>query len=216
MNRHEHLRQLQWNIAWMYKDHQLLGEDYWDEGRGARWLIGKPQSSTMLSEVIAGIGGSLIVHGDCDTSRFAHYGDYKDAWHRLCWMGLCTDVDYYVAEKASIGLRRLRLDEYDEDVAKHDLLAYAGELREEHDESRTELIELLEEAAAVATQDEHNLSEFLGNRDKGWDLWEHGFGKVVATPVVTGHLALQRCCYLLIDKYGMEGPPACRGDRRRG
>lgn len=62
----------------MYKDHQLLSEVYWDNGRGARWLIGKPGTRVMASEIIAGTCGSLVVHGDCDLSRFAQYSDHAD------------------------------------------------------------------------------------------------------------------------------------------
>ncbi len=213
MNRDEYMRQLQWQIASLYQDHQLLSEVYWDGGRGARWLIGKPGTRNMLSEIIAGTCGSLVVHGDCDLSRFAHYGDHADAFSRLCWMGFCRDVGYYAAQKASIGMGRSGRgsDEYDEDVAKHDIQAYIGELKAEGDFQRRdqeELIELLTESLEW-TENERDLRGFLSERDK-WDLWEHTFGRVVATPVITGHLALQRCAYLLVDKYGDEGPPECR------
>lgn len=217
MNRDEYLRQLQWQIASLYQDHQLLSEVYWDDGRGARWLIGKPGTRNMLSEIIAGTCGSLVVHGDCDLARFAHYGDHRDAWNRLCWMGFCRDVGYYVSQKASIGMGRSGRgsDEYDEDVARHDIQAYIDELKSEDFQRREqeELIELLTESLEWA-ESEHNLRGFLSARDK-WDLWEHTFGRVVATPVITGHLALQRCAYLLLDKYGDEGPPECRPSKER-
>jgi hypothetical protein len=215
MDSAEHLRKLQWQIASLYADHHLFGEEYWDDGRGARWLIGEPESSNMLSEIIAGICGSLIVHGDCDTSRFAYYSDYKDAWHRLRWMALCTDVDYYVAQKASIGMRAGNGGQaYDEEVAKHDLVQRVAE-EKASEFHNAELVEVLQEAADGWTEDERELRRFLSEHDKGWDLWECSFGRVVDTHVVVGHLALQRCCYLLMDKYGEEGPPQCRGDRRR-
>lgn len=212
MNAAQYMRQLQWQIADLYKDHQLLSEVYWDGGRGARWLIGRPGTRNMLSEIIAGTCGSLVVHGDCDLSRFAHYGDHADAFSRLCWMGFCRDVDYYVAQKASIGMGRSGRggDEYNEEVAKHDIQVYIDELQTGSYALRNEeeLIELLTESLEW-TESEHDLRSFLSARDK-WDLWEHSFGRVVATPVITGHLALQRCAYLLLDKYGDEGPPECR------
>jgi hypothetical protein len=212
MNADEYMRRLQWGIADLYKNHELLDEQYWFDGSGARWLIGRPGTGVMLTEIIAGVHGSLVVHGDCDLSRFAYYSDYRDAWNRLCWMGRCQDVGYYVAQKASIGMGRSGGGkEYDERVARHELERYVAELRGEDLQHRNqdELIEVLTDALEHV-EDEHELRSFLYQNDKGWDLWEHTFGRVVATPVITGHLALQRCAHLLLTKYGEEGPPACR------
>lgn len=214
MNAEQYMRRLQWQIADLYVNHQLLSEVYWDHGRGARWLIGKPGTGNMLSEIIAGVHGSLVVHGDCDTSRFAYYSDHRDAWNRLCWMGFCTDVGYYVNQKAAIGMSRSATytREYNEEVARHDLRQYIRELKQEPDwrTDRAELIEVIQEALEIATESHHELWDFLGHRDKGWDLWEHRFGEVISQSVVVGHLALQRCAYLLLDKYGDAGPPECR------
>ena len=206
MNAHEYRRQLQWQIADLYKDHELLAEVYWDQGRGARWVIGRPNTNNMLSEIIAGICGSLIVHGDCDTSRFAYYSDHPDAWSRLCWMGFCGDVGYYVAQKASIGMGRSGRgsDDYDERVAKHDLQDCIDDLTRSGFEQDRQIAVLTD--ALEQTEDERTLRSFLSENDRGWDLWEHSFGRVVSTPVITGHLALQRCAYLLLAKYGEEGP----------
>lgn len=218
MNSTQHMRQLQWLIADMYKDHRLLAESYWDGGRGARWLIGQPGTNVMLTEVIAGVCGSLVVHGDCDTARFAHYSDYPDAWSRLRWMGFCRDVGYYVAQKASIGMGRSAdyRHAYDQDVARHDLARFLLDVRRHGYEPETlkEIAALVREAYDYYTDSERELRDFLGHNDKGWDLWEYTFGEVVATPVITGHLALQRCAYLLLDKYGIEGPPECQRKER--
>jgi hypothetical protein len=208
----KHLRRLQWEIARMYENHQLLDEQYWAEGRGARWLIGQADTNVMKTEIIAGICGSLLVHGDCDTARFAYYSDHRDAWRRLCWMGCCRDLGYYVAQKYSIGMARSGAgsDTYDEEVAQDDLRRRIAEEIECGREPDDPLIVLLHEALESHTESEHELRMFLSENDKGWDLWEWRFGEVIATPVVTGHLALQRCVYLLVDKYGWDGPPACR------
>lgn len=212
MNSAQHLRMLQWQIASLYQDHQLLSEAYWDNGRGARWLIGRPGTNVMLSEIIAGVCGSLIVHGDCDTSRFAYYSDYPDAWSRLRWMGFCGDVGYYVAQKAHIGMGRSGGgEEYDGEVAKHDIAQFANDARRSGYETERlkRLFEVLREAHDYHTESEYDLRAFLSRNDSGWDLWECTFGRVVPTPVITGHLAMQRCAYLLLDKYGIGGPPEC-------
>src|SRR5574340_149450 len=116
-----------------FAKHELLAEQYWDQGRGARWLIGKPDTCVFRTEAIAGIGGSLLVHGDIDLCRYAHYSDQGDAWSRLRWMGECQDFDYYVAQKASIGLRSVRARdlEYDSEVACYDLDRLVEEYRQD-------------------------------------------------------------------------------------
>lgn len=212
MNADERLRELQWSIAAMYAEHQLLSEVYWDEGRGARWVIGKPGTNVMRTEIIAGICGSLLVHGDCDLARFAHYSDHQDAFSRLLWMGCCRDVSYYVAQKYSIGMARsgAGAKTYDEEVAQHDIRQRIAEELEGGREPDDPLIGVLQEALDNHTESHHELRMFLSENDKGWDLWEWSLGEVIATPVVTGHLALQRCAYLLADKYGWDGPPQCR------
>lgn len=214
MNATERLRRDQWHAFEMLHGLQLLAEEYWDEGRGARWLVGKPGTFVSKCEIIAGIGGSLLVHGDFDVVRFAHYGDHPDAWNRLCWMGLCTDVGYYVAQKASIGMgRRSIVEAYDEDVAKDYLEQYIAEaIRDDQD---SELIEVLKEALEEHTGDSHTLRSYLGSEGSRWDLWERDPGKVVDTHVVIAHLAMNKLCALLVERHGAEGPPACRPAERR-
>jgi hypothetical protein len=215
MDRHEYLRHIQWSIASCLAEHELLGEEYWDDGRGARWVIGIPDTFVYRAEIIAGIGGSLIVHGDVDISRFAHYGDHKDAWSRLRWMAFCSDVDYYVAQKASIGMGHGRWEEYDDEVARHDLDVLVREYEENEGgyAQNGEIADLFREAREYVHH-QSELEEFFRNSYLYYSqsLFEHGMpGKVIPTPVVMGHLYLQRCAYLLLDKYGDAGPPACRG-----
>ncbi len=214
MDAARHLREAQWHGFEMLHDLQLLAEEYWDKGRGARWVIGKPGTFVFKSEVIAGIGGSLLVHGDFDVVRFAHYGDHADAWNRLCWMGLCTDVGYYVLQKASIGMgRRSNVEAYAEDVAKDYLERYIAEAT--RDDRDPEMIEVLQEALAEHTEDSHGLRAFLGREGGRWDLWELDPGKVVDSHVVIAHLILNKLCALLVERHGAEGPPACRLAERR-
>lgn len=206
MDSKTHLRRLQWFAADAFKDHVLRSELYYDEGNCARWLIGKPGTGVMLAEIFAGVTGSLIVHGDCDWCRFAHYSDHRGAWNRLCWMARCTDVDYYVAQKARIGSARCYNDhlEYDSEVADHDIRLYLTELQST--DPNPELVEVLTQALE-SVESETELRQFLADRDRGWDLWEHHFGSVTPAPVVFAHAALQRLYRLLEAKYGPEGPP---------
>jgi hypothetical protein len=204
--RNEALRKSQWQAGQMLAEHRLLAEDYFSAGRNARWVIGKPDTFIARCEIIAGIGGSLIVHGDFDLCRFAHYGDRSDAWSRLRWIGDHSDVGYYVSQKASIGMGGARQSEYDSDVAVHEIRERIGE------ESDTALRGVLEEALHH-TETEDGLRDFLSVNDDGWDFWEWEVGLVVPFNVVVSHLAAQRCAWLLRARYGMGGPPQCQGGR---
>lgn len=200
----KHTRQVQLHAGRMMVDHELICEDYFDQGSCARWVIGKPGTFVHRCEIIAGIGGSLIVHGDFDLSRFAHYGDHSDAWNRLLWMADHTDLGYYVAQKASIGSGCADTTwEYDSDVAAEELKAL---IQEEQCPRRMGMI--LEEAIHY-TSSKDTLWGFLGPADE-WDLCEHDFGRVLAPTVIINHTALQTCAYLLRQYHGSKGPPACR------
>jgi len=209
MNASQRLRQDQWHAMQMLHDHQLLGEDYFDDGRGARWVIGTPGTFTFRCEVIAGIGGSLIVHGDFDVVRFGHYGDHADAFNRLCWMGDCYDVGYYVAQKAAIGSgRRAGVNAYDEEVAQDELRWWIDDTDDDDERSREK--KRVFQDALSHTEDEHTLRTFLSDNDRGWDLWELTLGRVLDAHVVIAHVALNKTVALLVERYGEEGPPACR------
>jgi hypothetical protein len=200
IDRLEYARREQWRCAAHFAAHELLDERYWDDGRGARWLIGVPGTFVYRTEIIAGIGGSLVVHGDIDLVRFAHYGDHADAWSRLCWMGACRDIDYYVGQKAGIGSGH-RLTDYDEDVARHDLTWHL-----EQRDNAPEIREALERAREHADHRDA-VREILGEVSHVQDSWEWlgEIGEVVAFRVVNAHAALHRCMHLLAARYGWEG-----------
>lgn len=209
MNADEYARRGQWTAMSFLAGHGLLGESYWDAGRGARWCIGRTDTFIHRCEIIAGIGGSLVVHGDFDIMRFAHYGDHGDAWSRLLWMADHRDLGYYVAQKASIGMARATdVYEYSADVARHDLERHIRDWVES--ECSPAAIEVLCGARRY-TDEEHELRRFLQEHDKGWDFWEMTIGQVLRPSVITSHLALNKCAALLREKYGASGPPACNG-----
>lgn len=211
MNVTEHTRRQQWNAFSQLAEHDLLAEEYWDDGKGARWVIGKAGTFVGRCEIIAGIGGSLIVHGDYDLCRFAHYGDRSDAWSRLRWMADSRDLDYYVAQKAAIGLTPRDVEEYDEDVAKAELEVRLADLKAEA-EPNAEMVCLVEEALAARyiTETHEQLHQFLNERDKGWGLWEWRVGRVLAFRVVMSHAVLNKCVWLLRERHGDAGPAQCR------
>lgn len=204
----QYLRESQWRAFGYLAQSELLAEEYWDEGRGARWVLGQKGTFVHRCEIIAGIGGSLIVHGDFSLMRFAHYGDHADAFSRLCWMGLCYDVGYYVAQKAAIGMGRTGSTErYHEEVARHDLRELIKDRSEEED---AELRALLTEALGHV-ESEQQLTGFLYDHARGrWDLWEYSFGRALDSHVVVAHVALNRTACLLLERHGSQGPPACR------
>jgi hypothetical protein len=206
MNRNEYLRRQQWDALRQLAKHELLDESYWGDGSGARWVVGERDTFVGKCEIVAGIGGSLIVHGDYDLCRFGHYGDETDAWHRLRWMADCTDVDYYVAQKASIGLRRQDIEEYDEDVARHEIIEH---VKDAHRDGARDKAAVLR-GALKWTECAEMLTEYLHDHSSNWDLWELRPGRVLSYRVVVSHVALNRCAWLLRARYGYAGPPACR------
>lgn len=216
----ERMRQIQWWALEWFRDHELLSEEYWDHGRGARWLFGKRDTFVHKLEIIAGIGGTILVHGDWKPVCFAHYSDHPDAFHRLCWMGLCTDVGYYVAQKATIGADRASVYTFDDDVAEHELRTeirfHTREARHSRESSQFEL--------GTARKLRRALTLF---REHGWDaraLAEHlythvpdicdpgpqDFGIVLESHVIIAHIACHRLVHLLRERHGPEGPVQCR------
>lgn len=210
MDAQEYLRREQWSAFNAFTDHVLGEEVYWEGGRGARWLVRIPGRSEFYTEIISS-SAALVVHGDIDLVRFAHYGDRQDAWSRLCWMAWCTDVGYYVAQKAAIGSGRGRRDdEYDERVAEHEIR-----------ERIRELGESWADGDAHYEKERSALQQALRYLDEGPDalrtfLYEHNiddppsYGRVTPVRVLYAHAALNRCASLLVEKHGPYGPPECR------
>ncbi len=202
----ERQRDWQWTAMRCLAEHELLDEAYWNNGRSAAWTIGKRGTSVHKVEIVAGIMGSLVVHGDWDLVRFAAYGDRTDAWSRLLWMGDCRDVGYYVAQKATIGSGRNSVSEYDENVACYELQRRIRAAREEED---LKLAKILSQALSYVSE-EKELRAFLDRKDKGYDFWEWTIGSVLSGHVIISHVALNKCAWLLRERHGAEGPRQCR------
>lgn len=214
MTREQRLRSLVADTLQLFERHELLlDEVYWDQGRGARWCIGRRGTSVGRTEIVAGVGGSLVVHGDYDLVRFAHYGDRGDAWSRLLWLAAGhAAVDDYTHEKAQIGTGHRFHGSYDPEVARSDLLEEIAELEASGDQA--DLVEVLR-GALQWCDEEHELRDYLTSHDERWDLWERSYGQVIPQCVVTAAVALVTCARLLRERHGAEGPPACRGDSDR-
>lgn len=82
-----------------YAEHQILtrGPGYWICGRS-------PGSNLYKFEVRSLLFGALYVGGDIDHMIFAQYTDSPDPERKLRWIGEHTDIGYYVAQKAAIGM----------------------------------------------------------------------------------------------------------------
>lgn len=82
-----------------YAEHQILerGPGYWICGRS-------PGSGQYKFEVRSLLFGALYVGGDIDHMIFAQYTDSPDPERKLRWIGEHTDIGYYVAQKAMIGM----------------------------------------------------------------------------------------------------------------
>lgn len=71
-------------------------------------------------EVLVLDGGKLMVHGDVETVVFGRYTDSRSVEATLRWIGRCTDIGYYVAQKAAIGTGEV-VYERNADVACYEL-----------------------------------------------------------------------------------------------
>lgn len=189
----------------MVAELRLLGESYWEDGRGARWLIGRPGSNFARTEIIAGICGSLVLHGDLPSCRFAT-NNTRTAFQRLLWIADTTDMGY-VTEKARVGDPGLPSYDYDPDVARADLWRDIREIRQA--DGAAAHIELLTVAARQHADSEYELVGFLTSHGFG-DEALLGYGRVAGYRVVAAHACAQRCAELLRKKHGEDGPPACR------
>lgn len=206
----QRLRRIQWDSAAAVRHHELRDETYWSHG--ARWRLASTGSQYQC-EIIAGAFGALLVHGDVAAVRFAS-GDAASAWALLLWLADCTDVEYYVTQKACIGSGPETVFEYDWTIARDSMREVAEEWDRTGEESAS-VVDVLRRAAEHEWTEEE-LGEFLcrmgaklcGGRPSA--LAELRFGRVLRSNVVFAHAALNKCAWLLREKYGPEGPPDCR------
>ena len=214
MNKQEYLEESQKKAAERMGELGFVGSEvYWDNGCGARWCLGRPGTNRDKTEIVAGVLGSLLVHGDYETCRFAHYADKPDAWNRLLWIADCLDVGYYVSQKARVGMCDDVSGSYDSRVAAHDIrVAIEAHQNEADDEAVKLLRESLEENHH---EDQQELMAFLSQSEVELCVSAHGFGAVTSWRVLVAHAALQRTASLLRERHGPDGPPSARYEKRR-
>jgi hypothetical protein len=76
------------------------GSDRW---RIARVEDGRIQSA-YATEIVSLWGGELYVGGDIDCCVFGRYADTPSHIDKLRWIGTTEDLDWYVSQKAKIGM----------------------------------------------------------------------------------------------------------------
>jgi hypothetical protein len=188
-----------------YADHEIVadGPRCWHIAR--RGADGRLDSCYSV-DVYAGHHGQLYVGGDIDCVVFAAYGDNADPVRRLRWMGRCQDLDYYVAQKAAIGMTddRKMVWDFDGDTAAADIREHVAVLREGGCELDEDELEQWEDFAAEAAGGEispdalyhamyHALPfEHLEGLDR--------IGSVLSGRVVYAWAALARLCDLLDER----------------
>ena len=95
-----------------------------DSGEG-RWVIAKKYEDGSwcgfyLTEIIVGVNGTLIAHGDIDASIFSCFGKYDDPLQVVRWVAN-SGVANYLVSKATIGMTTQHTEgmtkRFDADVA---------------------------------------------------------------------------------------------------
>ena len=180
-----------------------------------RWLLQRPHEDggwdwMFAAEVIALAGGALYVGGDIDHVTYAC--GPADPIARVHWMGACTDLDYYVVQKARIGMCRARdtIDEWDYKIAHEELRAHVAENPEELENE-----EALEEACAQETRE-----MFLNHATKaleGHDAWETvaEMGERLSPAVIYSHAALARLSRLLSEEAEAEAEAEAQKKKKK-
>lgn len=161
------------------------------------WLLqiihkdGKPDW-TYAAEIICLEGGSIYVGGDIGSMIFS-YGP-KDPLERLRWLGHCTDIGYYVVQKARIGMGDDHfVEEWDSDVARYEV--------KERMKDDPETYVVKDEDYLTNALDAEDRSEFMDCLAKafGSNAWEWigETGMVTTWRVTHAHAAIARLCQIL-------------------
>lgn len=151
-----------------------------------RWVMQKPTGgSDMLTEVIALECGQLYVGGDIDTVIFAR--NYSEGKERVHWLGQ-HDLDYYVVEKATIGMGRAYCTEFNTECAEWDL----EQLAKEYDSYDNDKAAEIRDVDLSYGHDSVQLQLMDLDVDDPPEI-----GMCVCSKVAMAHAALQRLSFLL-------------------
>ena len=137
-----------------------------------RWVIAKKYEDGSwcgfyLTEIIVGVGGTLIAHGDIDASIFSCFGKYDDPLQVVRWVAN-SGVANYLVSKATIGMTTQHTEgmtkRFDADVAiwemEDRIKDRLAEIEEDVDEDMDEI-------------DDHEIAAWRrAIRAVGGDAWE--------------------------------------------
>ena len=173
-----------------FASHKMLRS--WQDPKDGpfRWLIGREGDSVYLADIICTFPNSIVVTGDIDLVQFS-YGPPNPV-ARILWMGAHNDIDYYVAQKASIGSGHHTAYCWDADVAKahlDDLIANS-----ETEAEKTAYLELAEELPHLGSEDLFH--QRASELQIDLEAIERA-GVVTAPCVYYAHAALQKLCELI-------------------
>jgi len=207
MNAQDHLEITKKRAMKDFENHQII----LDDKENGRWRIAKKTEDGGVegfyaTEIISLWGGRLFAGGDIDDCVFAYFSAAKNLsdvdFHlaKLAWIGQCTDVGYYVAQKAAIGLSDSRklTEEWDPDIAIEQL----REMSEDEDNPKKAnevILEAIEFCQNIG--DEHLLMNLLYETlgcENYTDIIPESLGKVTSTRVIYAWAACRRLCQLVL------------------
>jgi len=174
-----------------------------------RWLLqqihadGKPDW-TLAAEIICLENNAIYFGGDWDSIVFA-YGP-QDPISRLLWIGRCTDIDYYVAQKAKVGIRGASSDVWDSDVATEGLKFFLEEqVKDGYDKDDSSKFDQYWFESACSAEYQHEYVDYVHRAFPGLDYdtvveGTYNLGEVVAPAVITAHAAIAKLCDLLKER----------------
>lgn len=174
-----------------------------------RWLLQRryPDGGfewTMAAEVISLAGGALYVGGDIDYVIFSWFSDSGAHEDKVRWMGRCTDLEYYVRQKAAIGTGRDLVEMYDADEARRQLERDVDDRENDDpgDSLARELRALLSDGLDFEDRDALLHAIYEISSDFATDVCAH-LGIVTHPRVYYAHAALARLCDLLDARQGL-------------
>ena len=184
-----------------YEKHEIRdrGDRWWHIAR--RYPDGdRSFDSSYVTDIFCGRLGEVYVGGDISSMVFAY--NNANPISRLHWIGDCNDLEYYVAQKASIGMGRDLQNavwDYDSELA-------ATQLHEHYQQ----LLDAGRSATPPAMKDLKDILLELGlelpqeravelTHELDWTIMEGlgPLGEVVSTRLVYAWAAIRRLCEVL-------------------
>ncbi len=182
-----------------FAKHQIRKADE----QGGRWLLQRRYrddtgwDSSYAVEIVALWGGMLYVGGDIGPIIFA-YGPGKKHRGLVRWMGECTDLRYYVAQKAKIGMSGYDLTSFDHEAAMGDLRDRLEDLKRDDDEGYDKEIQdfqhLIDNNRRWHSSESELHEAILEELGSDWFSDMNPVGHVLKASVYYAHAALAKLC----------------------